>query len=41
LRRELLGSGKAIESDLRIGDLAGGFLVGNSLRGLIRTNRVA
>jgi para-aminobenzoate synthetase/4-amino-4-deoxychorismate lyase len=41
LRRELLESGKAIESDLTIGDLAGGFLVGNSLRGLIRANRVA
>jgi para-aminobenzoate synthetase/4-amino-4-deoxychorismate lyase len=41
LRRELLESGKAIESDLSIGDLAGGFLVGNSLRGLIRANRVA
>jgi para-aminobenzoate synthetase/4-amino-4-deoxychorismate lyase len=41
LRRELLGSGKAIEADLRISDLAGGFLVGNSLRGLIRANRVA
>jgi para-aminobenzoate synthetase / 4-amino-4-deoxychorismate lyase len=36
LRRELIESGKAIETDLRAGDLADGFLIGNSLRGLIR-----
>jgi para-aminobenzoate synthetase/4-amino-4-deoxychorismate lyase len=41
LRRELLKSGEAIEADVRIDDLADGFLVGNSLRGLIRANRVA
>ncbi|MES2782077.1 MAG: aminodeoxychorismate synthase component I [Pseudomonadota bacterium] len=41
LRRELLESGKAIEADLRVEDLADGFVVGNSLRGLIRANRVA
>jgi para-aminobenzoate synthetase / 4-amino-4-deoxychorismate lyase len=41
LRRDLLDSGKAVEADLRIEDLADGFWVGNSLRGLIRANRVA
>jgi para-aminobenzoate synthetase/4-amino-4-deoxychorismate lyase len=41
LRRELLEFGKALEADLRIDDLSGGFWVGNSLRGLIRANRVA
>jgi para-aminobenzoate synthetase/4-amino-4-deoxychorismate lyase len=41
LRRELLASGKAEEVDLRIGDLSAGFWVGNSVRGLIRANRVA
>jgi para-aminobenzoate synthetase/4-amino-4-deoxychorismate lyase len=41
LRRELLQSGQAEESDLRIQDLADGFWVGNSLRGLIKANRVA
>lgn len=34
LRRELLESGRAIEADLRPDDLADGFLLGNSLRGL-------
>jgi para-aminobenzoate synthetase/4-amino-4-deoxychorismate lyase len=41
LRRELLASGKAEEVDLRIEDLSAGFWVGNSVRGLIRANRVA
>jgi para-aminobenzoate synthetase/4-amino-4-deoxychorismate lyase len=41
LRRELLEFGKALEADLRIDDLSGGFWDGNSLRGLIRANRVA
>jgi len=41
LRRELLTSGKAFEADLRIEDLSDGFWVGNSVRGLIRANRVA
>lgn len=36
LRRELIEQGKARESKLRIEDLQGGFLLGNSLRGLIR-----
>ena len=35
LRRELLESGKAVEVDLNADDLAGGFLVGNSVRGLM------
>lgn len=35
LRRELLESGKAVEGELRIGDLVGDFWLGNSLRGLM------
>jgi para-aminobenzoate synthetase / 4-amino-4-deoxychorismate lyase len=34
LRRELLDSGEAVEGDLTPDDLAGGFLLGNSVRGL-------
>ncbi|MEQ1537914.1 MAG: aminodeoxychorismate synthase component I [Sphingorhabdus sp.] len=34
LRRELIESGQAVEADLRPDDLADGFLLGNSLRGL-------
>lgn len=34
LRAELLASGRAVEAELRRADLAGGFLLGNSLRGL-------
>ncbi len=41
LRRELLETGQAEEANLRIEDLADGFWVGNSLRGLIKGNRVA
>jgi para-aminobenzoate synthetase/4-amino-4-deoxychorismate lyase len=41
MRRELIEAGKAEEADLKIEDLSGGFWVGNSLRGLIRANRVA
>ncbi len=41
LRREMIAEGKAEEADLEIDDLSGGFFVGNSLRGLIRANRVA
>jgi para-aminobenzoate synthetase / 4-amino-4-deoxychorismate lyase len=35
LRRSLLDSGRAAEAELRIADLAGGFLIGNALRGLL------
>jgi len=35
LRAELLASGQAVEADLRAGDLADGFLLGNSVRGLV------
>ncbi|GAB5486823.1 MAG: aminodeoxychorismate synthase component I [Parasphingorhabdus sp.] len=35
LRRELLNEGKAIEVDLYANDLANGFLLGNSVRGLV------
>lgn len=41
LRRELIEKGAAIEADLTPADLDDGFLVGNSLRGLIRARRVA
>lgn len=36
LRAELLESGQAVEADLRAEDLEGGFLVGNSFRGLVQ-----
>ncbi len=35
LRHSLLGSGKAREAELTLDDLAGGFLLGNAVRGLI------
>lgn len=35
LRRSLLESGRAVEADLRLDDLSGGFFIGNALRGLI------
>lgn len=35
LRERLLEDGRAVEADLRPEDLAGGFLIGNALRGLI------
>ncbi len=41
LRRELIEAGTAIEADLRIADLADGFLLGNSLRGLIAAKYLA
>ncbi len=41
LRGELISEGHAIEVDLRPDDLGEQFLVGNSLRGLIRAKRVA
>jgi para-aminobenzoate synthetase / 4-amino-4-deoxychorismate lyase len=41
LRRELIEAGSAEEADLEVKDLADGFFVGNSVRGLIRANRVA
>ena len=36
LRARLMAEGKAVEGDLTADDLAGGFLIGNSVRGLIR-----
>ena len=36
LRRRLLDEGRAEEAELTLDDLAGGFLVGNAVRGLIR-----
>ncbi len=36
LRARLIDDGKAQEADLTVDDLAGGFLLGNSLRGMIR-----
>jgi len=35
LRCELIEQGRAIEAELTLADLAGGFLIGNALRGLI------
>ena len=35
LRRSLIEQGRAVEADLRLDDLAGGFFIGNALRGLI------
>ena len=35
LRAKLLDEGRAVEADLTPGDLAGGFMVGNMIRGLI------
>jgi len=35
LRAELIENGQAVEADLRAKDLAGGFFVGNSVRGLV------
>jgi len=35
LRRELIDTGRALEADLTAEDLRGGFLLGNSLRGLM------
>lgn len=41
LRAELLDTGLAVEGDLRAADLAGGFFVGNALRGLVSAVTVA
>ncbi len=41
LRAELIESGRAVERDLRPEDLAGGFLLGNALRGLVSAVTVA
>ena len=35
LRAELIDRSRAVESHLRVADLAGGFFIGNSLRGLV------
>ncbi|MDL2352162.1 MAG: aminodeoxychorismate synthase component I [Pseudomonadota bacterium] len=35
LRRSLIDAGRALEAELKLADLAGGFLIGNALRGLI------
>jgi para-aminobenzoate synthetase/4-amino-4-deoxychorismate lyase len=41
LRAELIESGRAVEHDLMPADLAGGFFVGNALRGLVAAVTVA
>ena len=41
LRQRLIDEGRAIEGDLVPADLAGGFLIGNALRGLIPARLVA
>lgn len=38
LRRSLIDEGRAVEAELRLADLADGFLVGNALRGLSRAS---
>jgi para-aminobenzoate synthetase/4-amino-4-deoxychorismate lyase len=35
LRRSLLDGGRAVEAELSVADLAGGFLIGNAVRGLL------
>jgi para-aminobenzoate synthetase/4-amino-4-deoxychorismate lyase len=35
LRADLIEKGRAVESHLRVADLADGFFIGNSLRGLV------
>jgi len=35
LRAELIDTGQAVEGELTAADLAGGFLIGNALRGLM------
>ena len=41
LRAKLIEDGRAVEEDLRPADLAGGFFIGNALRGLIAAQLVA
>lgn len=41
LRAEMLAQGRAVEAELRPQDLADGFLIGNSARGLLRARLVA
>ena len=41
LRRSLLDSGRAEEAELRLEDLAGGFLIGNARRGLVPARLLA
>ncbi|KMS55326.1 para-aminobenzoate synthase [Novosphingobium barchaimii LL02] len=41
LRRSLLDSGRASEAELTLDDLAGGFLIGNALRGLMPARLLA
>ncbi len=41
LRRELVETGRAVPADLTEADLSGGFLVGNSLRGLVEARLVS
>jgi para-aminobenzoate synthetase/4-amino-4-deoxychorismate lyase len=41
LRAALIESGRAVEGELRPPDLAGGFLLGNALRGLVSAVTVA
>jgi len=41
LRAELLETGRAVEGDLRPEDLAGGFFLGNALRGIVAAVTIA
>ncbi len=40
LRRSLIEAGQARETELTLGDLAGGFLLGNSVRGLMKAQLI-
>ncbi|MEY4237860.1 MAG: aminodeoxychorismate synthase component [Pseudomonadota bacterium] len=41
LRRSLIEAGRAVEAELTLDDLAGGFLIGNALRGLVPARLLA
>ncbi|MEP7222857.1 MAG: aminodeoxychorismate synthase component I [Novosphingobium sp.] len=41
LRRSLIDSGRAVEAELTLDDLSGGFFIGNALRGLISARLMA
>ena len=41
LRRSLIDAGQAVEAELRLDDLEGGFFIGNALRGLIPARLLA
>ena len=40
LRASLVASGRAVEADVTVDDLAGGFLIGNAVRGLVKARLI-